>query len=198
MNWFEKHLGSNWEGILAWAVVGAIVIIGGALYVGIPKYQYAHATPENKCQIDLKKLHDDDRFCDYANQIQSHKKISQDEAKLKEEARRAALTPMQRCEEDHKTVSDPDTGEVFVPICKDDGTYEVKTTDELQSELEIDRNSDPGSPSQPSNCNPNYSPCVPNVSYDLDCPDIGFPVRVIGSDVYRFDADGDGIGCESY
>lgn len=50
----------------------------------------------------------------------------------------------------------------------------------------------------PSNCDPNYSPCVPNVSYDLDCPDIGFRVRVIGSDPHRFDREGDGVGCESY
>lgn len=53
-------------------------------------------------------------------------------------------------------------------------------------------------PRQPSNCDPNYSPCVPNVSYDLDCPDIGFRVHVIGSDPHRFDRDGDGVGCESY
>lgn len=49
-----------------------------------------------------------------------------------------------------------------------------------------------------SSCNPNYSPCVPNVSYDLDCSDIGFSVAVIGSDPYRLDADHDGLGCESY
>ncbi|MDB5171160.1 MAG: hypothetical protein JWO35_854 [Candidatus Saccharibacteria bacterium] len=49
-----------------------------------------------------------------------------------------------------------------------------------------------------SNCDPNYTPCVPNVSYDLDCPDIGFSVRVIGSDPHRFDGDHDGYGCESY
>jgi hypothetical protein len=49
-----------------------------------------------------------------------------------------------------------------------------------------------------SNCDPNYSPCVPNVSYDLDCPDIGFSVRVTGYDKHRFDRDGDGYGCESY
>jgi micrococcal nuclease len=46
-------------------------------------------------------------------------------------------------------------------------------------------------------CNPNYRPCVPNSSSDLDCGDIGFPVRVIGSDPYRLDGDGDGVGCES-
>lgn len=50
----------------------------------------------------------------------------------------------------------------------------------------------------PSNCNPNYSGCVPNVSYDLNCPDIGHQVRVIGTDVYHLDADHDGTGCDSY
>jgi endonuclease YncB( thermonuclease family) len=48
------------------------------------------------------------------------------------------------------------------------------------------------------NCDPNYTPCVPNVSYDLDCPDIGFSVTVIGSDPHGFDREGDGRGCESY
>lgn len=52
--------------------------------------------------------------------------------------------------------------------------------------------------SNESSCNPNYSGCVPNVSYDLDCPDIGKKVRVIGRDQYRLDRDGDGWGCESY
>ena len=47
------------------------------------------------------------------------------------------------------------------------------------------------------NCNPNYSPCIPN-TYDLDCGDIRMRVSVIGSDPYRLDADNDGIGCESY
>ena len=50
-----------------------------------------------------------------------------------------------------------------------------------------------------SNCDPNYSgACVPIVSWDLDCADIGESVTVIGSDIHRFDADGDGAGCESY
>jgi len=49
------------------------------------------------------------------------------------------------------------------------------------------------------NCDPNYTPCVPNVSYDLDCPDIGFSVTVIGYDHHGFDGnDNDGYGCESY
>lgn len=54
----------------------------------------------------------------------------------------------------------------------------------------------------PSNCNPNYSGCVPNAS-DVDCAGgsgngpayTGF-TEVIGTDVYDLDADGDGFGCE--
>jgi hypothetical protein len=50
-----------------------------------------------------------------------------------------------------------------------------------------------------SNCDPNYSGyCVPDVSYDLDCPDIAHRVYVVGYDKHGFDADNDRIGCESY
>lgn len=49
-----------------------------------------------------------------------------------------------------------------------------------------------------SSCNPNYSGCVPNVSYDLNCPDIKQKVRVLGYDEYRLDNDKDGWGCDSY
>jgi micrococcal nuclease len=53
-------------------------------------------------------------------------------------------------------------------------------------------------PTAPSgNCDPNYSPCVPLVSYDLDCGDISTSVKVIGTDIHRFDREGDGYGCES-
>jgi hypothetical protein len=49
-------------------------------------------------------------------------------------------------------------------------------------------------------CDPNYSGgCVPNVSYNLDCADIGFTVQIIGIDRHGFDGnDNDGFGCESY
>lgn len=50
-----------------------------------------------------------------------------------------------------------------------------------------------------SNCDPNYSPCIPYYSGNaLNCGDIRTEVRVIGVDHNRFDADGDGYGCESY
>ena len=52
-------------------------------------------------------------------------------------------------------------------------------------------------------CDPNYSGCVP-IASDVDCSTgsgngpaytVG-PVQVIGTDIYRLDNDGDGIGCE--
>lgn len=49
-----------------------------------------------------------------------------------------------------------------------------------------------------SSCHPSYTPCVPNVGYDLNCADVGFAVQVIGPDSYRLDGDNDGRGCESY
>ena len=50
-----------------------------------------------------------------------------------------------------------------------------------------------------SDCDPNYAGvCVPLVDYDLDCPDIGFLVQVVGYDKHRFDRDRDGYGCETY
>jgi micrococcal nuclease len=50
-----------------------------------------------------------------------------------------------------------------------------------------------------SDCHPSYEPCVPDVGHDLDCPDIGFQVAVVGPDEYRLDgSDNDGLGCESY
>lgn len=55
----------------------------------------------------------------------------------------------------------------------------------------------------PSNCDPNYSGCVP-IASDVDCAGgsgngpayTSGPVTVIGSDIYGLDRDGDGVGCE--
>lgn len=52
-------------------------------------------------------------------------------------------------------------------------------------------------------CDSNYSGCVP-VASDVDCAGgkgngpayVRGPVRVIGSDVYDLDRDGDGVACE--
>lgn len=45
-------------------------------------------------------------------------------------------------------------------------------------------------------CAPGYSPCVAPGPPDLDCADVGGPVRVTGSDPHRLDGDGDGTACE--
>jgi hypothetical protein len=47
-------------------------------------------------------------------------------------------------------------------------------------------------------CDANYSGCVPDVGYDLDCADIDGPVQVLGNDPHGFDRDGDGYACEPY
>jgi resuscitation-promoting factor RpfB len=52
-------------------------------------------------------------------------------------------------------------------------------------------------------CDPNYSGCVP-IASDVDCAGgsgngpayVTGPVRVIGSDIYDLDRDGDGYGCD--
>jgi endonuclease YncB( thermonuclease family) len=53
-------------------------------------------------------------------------------------------------------------------------------------------------PQQPSGggCMAGYEPCL-QVLADLDCAEIGHPVRVTGNDPYRLDADGDGVGCDA-
>jgi resuscitation-promoting factor RpfB len=60
-------------------------------------------------------------------------------------------------------------------------------------------------PAPGSGCDPNYSgACVP-IASDVDCKGgsgngpayVQGPVRVVRSDIYGLDSDGDGIGCES-
>jgi len=46
-------------------------------------------------------------------------------------------------------------------------------------------------------CDPNYQPCIPVSSTDLNCSDIGITVQVVGEDIHGFDSDGDGVGCGS-
>jgi hypothetical protein len=54
-----------------------------------------------------------------------------------------------------------------------------------------------------SNCDPNYTGCVP-IASDVDCAGgsgngpayVTGPVQVIGTDIYKLDADGDGWACE--
>lgn len=50
-----------------------------------------------------------------------------------------------------------------------------------------------------SGCDPSYpTVCIPPPPPDLDCGDIPYRrFQVVGDDPHRFDADNDGIGCES-
>jgi len=59
-------------------------------------------------------------------------------------------------------------------------------------------------PAPASGCDPNYGGCVP-IGRDVDCAGgdgdgpayVHGPIPVTGSDIYRLDADHDGIGCEA-
>lgn len=195
----QNHESNTTSNVWAWIWLAlilsviAIWIIIGAL---IPKYQYYTASSTEKCQIDLKKLNDPDKYCDANHYIKSYKEITEAKSIADEAARKAALTPKQRCEEEHKNFADPEGGDYYYVFCKDDGTYSIMSDSEVMSDVEDEIYSTNSSNNY--DCDPNYSPCVKKVSYDLDCPDIGFSVKVIGSDPHRFDRDGDGYGCESY
>lgn len=52
--------------------------------------------------------------------------------------------------------------------------------------------------SSKSSCDPNYSPCIPNVTRDLDCADIRIMVRIVGNDPHKLDDNGDSYACEEY
>lgn len=54
-------------------------------------------------------------------------------------------------------------------------------------------------PQPAENCDPSYpTVCIPPPPPDLDCGDIPYRrFQVVGRDPHRFDADNDGIGCES-
>ncbi|HMM49464.1 MAG TPA: thermonuclease family protein [Miltoncostaeaceae bacterium] len=59
-------------------------------------------------------------------------------------------------------------------------------------------NAAPSAPTR-AGCDPNYTgACVPPYPPDVDCADVGTRVRVVGADPHNLDADGNGIGCESY
>jgi hypothetical protein len=55
----------------------------------------------------------------------------------------------------------------------------------------------PPAPSPTPSCNPNYSgACLPSTG-DVDCSEISSrDFRVVGTDVFRLDADSDGVACE--
>ena len=92
-------------------------------------------------------------------------------------------------------------------------TYQVTFTDSAQTSKKLLRQQVTTQPvtqvvaigtKQTQQCDPNYSgACVP-IASDVDCAGGGGngpayvqgPVRVIGTDIYDLDRDGDGIGCD--
>jgi hypothetical protein len=62
-----------------------------------------------------------------------------------------------------------------------------------------------GGGSAQTECDQNYDPCVP-VASDVDCDQgsgngpayVHGPVRVVGTDIYGLDRDGDGVACEPH
>lgn len=60
----------------------------------------------------------------------------------------------------------------------------------------------PGQPApyeeESGGCDPNYTGCVPESPYDVDCDEVREEVEVIGEDIYGLDREGDGYACESY
>ena len=82
---------------------------------------------------------------------------------------------------------------------------EVVTTPPINEVISIGTYVAPVKKATSSNCDPNYSgACVP-IASDVDCAGgsgngpayTSGPVKVIGSDIYDLDRDGNGIGCES-
>lgn len=91
-------------------------------------------------------------------------------------------------------------------------TYEITLVDGVQTAKKLIRSQVTAAPvtqvvrvgtRQEPQCDPNYSGCVP-IASDVDCAGgsgngpayVHGPVRVIGSDIYDLDRDGDGVGCD--
>ncbi|MEU7590032.1 G5 domain-containing protein [Micromonospora sp. NPDC049230] len=93
-------------------------------------------------------------------------------------------------------------------------TYQVTTTDGVQTGRKLVKSTVTKQPvtevvavgtkkPQSSNCDPNYSGCVP-IASDVDCAGgsgngpayVSGPIRVVGNDIYDLDRDGDGTACD--
>ncbi|MFI6262024.1 G5 domain-containing protein [Micromonospora sp. NPDC051006] len=117
-----------------------------------------------------------------------------------------------------RTVKDPNLAEGR-RVTRTDGvngvrtlTYQVTLTDGVQTAKKLVKSVVTRKPvtqvvavgTKPaSNCDPNYSGCVP-IASDVDCVGGGGngpkyvtgPVKVIGNDIYDLDRDNDGYGCD--
>lgn len=96
--------------------------------------------------------------------------------------------------------TDTCNGEKIVPAEEPQPSSPAPTTSTAPRSFSAPSTTPTPQPAAPSsgNCDSNYSGgCVPISSTDLNCSDISFSVRVIGTDIHNFDRDKDGYGCES-
>lgn len=119
-----------WQ-IAGWAFCGLITILL-IIFVVLPMVTYNTADASGKCEIDLSSK-GPGYFCDSENKIQSYEDIANKEAAEAEQTRRDALTPKQRCEEDHKSSNSGEDGD-FIVLCDDAGEADYKSIDDLQEE----------------------------------------------------------------
>ena len=86
--------------------------------------------------------------------------------------------------------------------CTSSETFPVMPSTDIQ-EQESRTSQSSRADDKDSSCDPYYSGCVP-IASDVDCAGgsgngpayVNGPVRVVGSDKYDLDRDGDGIACE--
>jgi endonuclease YncB( thermonuclease family) len=95
-------------------------------------------------------------------------------------------------------------GDWQIPLPNPEPVPPVDGPDNSDSSAGQDGSSEPEPAPEPepdpgNGCDPNYDPCVPLSSSDLDCADVGFSVIIVGGDPHGLDGnDNDGYGCESF
>lgn len=104
--------------------IGALLwIVGGGLvmhFIVWPAVVYGLADAEQRCEIRLKSYGDETHFCDDSHEIVSVAEVEEQKELEAEEARRAALTPQERCREDISgSLAYDETG--LIPVCDKDG-----------------------------------------------------------------------------
>jgi hypothetical protein len=100
----------------------------------------------------------------------------------------------------------PKQNSASVPLKENINRQELTPTGTaaLTNKLQVSPSPSPTTTNKKSNCDPNYTGCVP-IASDVDCAGgkgngpayVDGPVRVIGVDKYDLDKDGDGIACEN-
>ncbi len=185
---------SNLGKISLWAAIG-VVIFGSMITSAAPNDQSYLHQPSDKIAADGQESREEKKL------ENMHVEISFDKTEIKDNNLESGKTILRTAGENGLKVV---TYEVIYIDGKEIDRRSVKeeiikepTTQLIAIGTYIAPAPQPTPRSQPeSNCDPNYTPCIPNVRYDLDCTDIDVTVTVIGTDRHRLDRDKDGLGCE--